>query len=98
MSVDLTDRLSEDLAALARDAEAILKGKGEDKAERAQEIRDRLAEALATADKTINTLNSGAPSSSNALESFVRDKPYYALGIALGVGLALGYLFKRKQP
>jgi len=62
MSVSTRDRLTEDLAAIARDAEEIFGSDGDNLAERAKEIRDRLAEALAATDKTIQRLDGAAAS------------------------------------
>ena len=99
MNPDLTERLSEDLAAIARDAEELFTGKSDtdgDLADRAREIRDRLAAALDRTDQTISQLAEKPASRLDSVEEFVRQRPLQALGVALGVGVLLGFLLKRK--
>jgi ElaB/YqjD/DUF883 family membrane-anchored ribosome-binding protein len=96
MNAHATERLTEDLAAIAKDAEALFGGSDDNLAERAKEIRDRLAEALEATDKTIKGLNNEPPSALGAIDQMIRDKPYHAVGLAVGVGLILGLLLKRK--
>ena len=88
-------QLSEDLAAIAKDAEEIFGGDGEQVAARAKEIRDRLAEALAATDQTIERL-AGPGKPAGAIDQAIRDNPYKAVGLAVGVGLILGLLLRRK--
>jgi ElaB/YqjD/DUF883 family membrane-anchored ribosome-binding protein len=96
MNADLTQRLSEDLAAIVKDAEAIFAGHGDNLADRAAEIRDRLAEALAATDKTIKRLNGPSSSPFGTINDMIRDKPFQAVGLAVGIGLIIGLLLKRK--
>jgi ElaB/YqjD/DUF883 family membrane-anchored ribosome-binding protein len=98
MKLDLTEQLSEDLSALARDAEELLRGTdGDGAVDRAREIRERLAAALDRADETIHRLAEPPASSAIAgVEDFVRRRPLQALGLAAGAGLLLGLLLKRK--
>ena len=80
---------------MAKDAEEIFASDGDNLAERAKEIRDRLAEALAATDRTIKRLD-GSSSPVDSIGEMIRDKPYHAVGLAIGVGLILGLLLKRK--
>ncbi len=97
MKFDLTEQLSEDLSALARDAEELLRGPdGDDAIERAREIRERLAAALDRADETIHQLAEPPSSGLASVEEFVRRRPFQALGLAVGAGLLLGLILKRK--
>ena len=98
MNADLAERLSEDLAAIARDAGEIFdgNGNGDNVAARARDIRDRLADVLQATDKTIEDLNEKPSSALGSVDEFIRERPYQALGIVLGVGLLLGWLIKRK--
>jgi ElaB/YqjD/DUF883 family membrane-anchored ribosome-binding protein len=94
MSVNTKDRLAADLEAIAKDAKEFLGGEGEELAERAKEIRDRLADALSAADEAIDRLKGAQPL--EKLDGLVREKPYHAIGLALGIGLVIGLLLKRK--
>jgi len=96
MKVDLTERLSEDLSALARDAGEILAATDGDAVERAREIRERLAAALQRADETIHQLAEPPAAGLAGVEDFVRRRPLQALGLAVGAGLLLGFILKRK--
>ena len=93
---DIKEKLSEELKSIAEDAEELVRARGAELAEKTQEIRDRLASALETAEETLGALESKAAAGVKAADQAIRKYPYQSLGVALGVGLALGLLFKRK--
>ena len=88
--------LSQELKTIAEDAERLIKAEGKALAEQTQDLRDRLAEALASAESTLAALETQAAAGMKATDKIVRSNPYQSLGIALGVGLLLGLLFKKK--
>lgn len=97
MSHKTSENLSEDLRALAEDAQDFLEGKGEDAIETAQNIRNRLAEALASAEQTVENLKQKTSDGVQAADKAVRARPYQALGITLAVGVLIGLFLGRKK-
>ncbi len=69
---------------------------GDDVNEKAKEIRDRLAAALEVIQETFGVVEEHAGESLKQVDKSIRQNPYQALAIALGVGLAVGLLLKRK--
>ena len=93
---DVTERLNEQLQAIATEAETLIGSKSQDLVEKTKEIRDRLASALGTAEETVAELENQATAGLKAADRTIREHPYQALGIAIGIGLALGLLIKRR--
>lgn len=93
---DLPENFSDELKSIAQEAEELVRARGEEFAERTKEIRDRLAGALETADETLKSVESQAAAGVRAADRAIREHPYQSLGVALGIGLALGLLLKRK--
>jgi ElaB/YqjD/DUF883 family membrane-anchored ribosome-binding protein len=81
---------------VAQDAEELLQATADNVGEKATAIRERLAAALEAAKSTAQNIQQQAVRGAKATDEFVHEKPYYAMGIAFGVGLALGFLIKRK--
>jgi ElaB/YqjD/DUF883 family membrane-anchored ribosome-binding protein len=88
--------LSHELNELAREAEALAGVSGDDVAEKAKDIRDRLAAALEVIQETVGNLEESAGEGLKQVDKSIRNNPYQALAIALGVGVAVGLLLKRK--
>ena len=94
------ERIMTDLKTLARDAEDLLKATVEDASERTKEARARLGTALERAkstyegaeEQTIATMKAAAKKA----DTVIRDHPYESIGVAFGVGLLIGVLFRRK--
>ncbi|MGZ4961451.1 MAG: DUF883 family protein [Limisphaerales bacterium] len=88
--------LSHELKELAEQAEALVGARGDDVNEKAKEIRDRLASALESIQETFGIVEEHAGEALKQVDKSIRQNPYPALAIALGVGLAAGVLLKRK--
>jgi ElaB/YqjD/DUF883 family membrane-anchored ribosome-binding protein len=88
--------LSHELRQLASEAEALVGDSGEDFGEKARDIRDRLAAALEAVQETIGDVQERAGEGLKEVDKSIRNNPYQALAIALGVGVAVGLLLKRK--
>jgi ElaB/YqjD/DUF883 family membrane-anchored ribosome-binding protein len=88
--------LSDELHQLAAEAEALVGDSGEDLTEKARDIRDRLAAALETIQATFGDMEERASEGLKEVDKSIRNNPYQALAIALGVGVAVGLLLKRK--
>ncbi len=91
-----TEKLLEDLKAVVRDGEALLKAGAQDLSERGMAARERLAAALEVAKETRRKLEERAAAGAQATDKLIRDYPYQSLGVAFGIGLVLGVLFNRR--
>ena len=83
------DKLMKELREVVAAAEELLAAAGSENAERLKEIRDRTEGALRDARARLE----GA---GGELEERVKQHPFAALGIAVGVGLVVGILLSRK--
>jgi ElaB/YqjD/DUF883 family membrane-anchored ribosome-binding protein len=88
--------LSHELNQLAAEAEALVGNTGEDMTEKTKDIRDRLAAALEMIQETIGDVEEKASEGLKQVDKSIRNNPYQALAIALGAGIAVGLLLKRK--
>jgi ElaB/YqjD/DUF883 family membrane-anchored ribosome-binding protein len=95
-SQDARERVKEDLHALMRDAEELLKATAGDMSEKAKLARTRLAEALEKAKGTYRQLEEKTVAAARATDKVIREHPYESIGVAFGVGLLIGVLVARK--
>ncbi|HLP77775.1 MAG TPA: DUF883 family protein [Candidatus Paceibacterota bacterium] len=91
-----TDRLVADLKTVTRDAEDLLKTVSGERGNGSREIRMRLSAAIESAKETYHRLEEKAVAGAKATDKVIRTHPYESLGVALGVGVLLGYLIRRK--
>src|SRR5215471_12946608 len=94
------DQLIEDLHAVVRDAEDLLKATASQAGEKIQQARVRAEESVRQAKERLAGLEDEALARARVLaadaDKFVRDKPWQAISIAAGVGLVLGLLLSRR--
>lgn len=90
------EKVREDLRALVRDAEELLKATAGDMTDRAKEARSRLADALEKAKATCQRLEERTIATAKATDRVIRAHPYESIGVAFGVGLLIGVLVARK--
>jgi ElaB/YqjD/DUF883 family membrane-anchored ribosome-binding protein len=95
-----TDKLIDDLNAVIRDAESLLKATAANTGETIQNARKRAEETVRQAKERLSGIEDEALKHARALaddaEVFVRDKPWQAVGVAAGLGLLLGLLISRR--
>jgi ElaB/YqjD/DUF883 family membrane-anchored ribosome-binding protein len=96
MSASPTEQLSEDLRALAEDAGNFFSKDEKKAADATRELRNRLAETLQSAEKTLEALNQKASDGIEATDHMIATRPYKALGVAVAIGVVIGLLAKRK--
>ena len=85
--------LRNDLQAVARDAEALLKATAGVTGEKVEEIRARTQETVRRAyDNLYSRGNERARQLATTTDSYVRDNSWKAIGVAAGVGLLIGLL------
>lgn len=96
-----TDKLLEDLQVLIRDAEALLQATASYTGDRVAEVRARAEESLQQARDHLggvqDTVLEEARAAATTAESYVQKNPWSALGLAVGAGLVLGLLMRRRD-
>ena len=94
------DKLVEDLHAVIRDAESLLKATAAQTGEKIQEVRTRAEETVRQAKERLAGVEDEALQRARALAAdadvYVRGNPWPAVGIAAGIGLVLGLLMSRR--
>jgi ElaB/YqjD/DUF883 family membrane-anchored ribosome-binding protein len=95
-----TDKLIDNLNAVIRDAETLLKATAAQTGETIQQARKRAEESVRQAKERLAGVEEEALKRARALadeaDVFVRDKPWQAVGVAAGLGLILGLLISRR--
>jgi ElaB/YqjD/DUF883 family membrane-anchored ribosome-binding protein len=98
--IGTVDRLVDDLNAVIRDAEGLLKATAAQTGERVQEVRARAEESVRQAKERLAGVEEEALARAKVIagdaEEYVRGNPWQAVGIAAGVGLLLGLLLSRR--
>ena len=82
---------------LMEDAQALLSATAHVAEEKVVEARKRLTAAIEKGRETWNNVQEKAIAGAKATDQVIRDNPYKALGIALGVGAIIGYLIRRRD-
>ena len=95
-----TQKLKDDLAAVLRDAEALIKASAEAGGEKTAEARAKIRESLDRARQRLQEAERAAvkrgEDAVHATEDYARNNPWQAMGIAAGVGLVIGVLLARR--
>ncbi len=92
----LGDMLDE-LRAVVRDAEALLRETGEDAGERVADVRSRIEEKLEDARDRLHEEGAGRlKSAAHSTEAYVRRNPWTAVLIAAGVGFLIANMGRRR--
>ena len=91
-----TQAINNDLGTLAEDARALMEATADVAGEKVGDARKRLAEALETGKEIFGRVKDKGIEGVKATDQAVRENPYQAIGIALGVGALLGYLVARQ--
>jgi ElaB/YqjD/DUF883 family membrane-anchored ribosome-binding protein len=89
MQTGTANDLADEIKDVAREAENLASATGEDWAERAQAIRQRLAELS-------ETVQEKAVAGAKATDRAIRANPYQAMGVAFAVGFLAAVLIKRR--
>lgn len=89
-------KLAEDIKTLVRDAEALLRASAENAEELTEEARERAERSLHTLRSQLNDIEGDLKGRAEVVDSYVRDNPWMAVGIAGGVALLVGLLMGRR--
>ena len=94
------DQLLDDLTAVIRDAENLLRATAAQTGEKVDEMRARAEESLRMAKERLSSIEDETLKHARVLageaDEYVRGNPWQAVGIAAGVGLVLGLLMSRR--
>jgi len=95
-----TAALKADLAAVMRDAEALMKASADAGGEKVNEARTRIRESLESARRRLIEAERSAvrhgEEAVTATEDHIKRNPWQSVGIAAGVGLVIGVLLARR--
>lgn len=94
MQSSLND-LRNDLQAVARDTEALLKATADVSGERMSEIRTRTQDTLRRAYDHLYERNQQMREFARTTDSYIRDHSWGAIAVAVGTGLLIGALMAR---
>jgi ElaB/YqjD/DUF883 family membrane-anchored ribosome-binding protein len=82
---------------LLEDAQALLSATAHVAEEKVVEARKRLTAAIEKGKETWTSVQEKAIAGAKATDQVIRDNPYKALAVALGVGAVIGYLLRRRE-
>lgn len=91
-----TEKLLTDLKRIVSDSEDLLHATQDAVGDKADAMRERLAETVANAKRTCRKLEEKAVETAKAADRTIREHPYQSIGVAFGVGLLIGVLVTRK--
>ena len=91
-----TQATSNDLGTLAEDARALMAATADVAGEKVSEARKRLAAALERGKEIAGNVRDKAVAGAKAADEAVREHPYQAIAIGVGVGAIFGYLIARR--
>ena len=91
-----TEATHNDLGTLAEDARALMSATADVAGDKVSEARKRLAAALDSAKHMAGTVRDKAVAGAKVADQTVRENPYQAIAIGVGVGAVLGYLIARR--
>ena len=83
------------LKTLAQDARALLAATADVAGDKVTDARKRLTAALDNSKALLGKVRDGVADQAKAADEVIRDNPYQAIFISLGVGVLVGYLAAR---
>src|ERR1700691_1427960 len=91
-----TQATSSDMGTLAEDARALMAATADVAGEKVGEARKRLAAALERGKEIYGRVREKTVEGAKAADETVREHPYQAIAIGVGVGALIGYLAARR--
>jgi len=82
---------------LLEDAQALVTATAHVAEEKVMEARRRLSTAIEKGKQAWNTLQEKTVAGAKATDHAIRQNPYKSIGIAVGVGMLVGYLLQRRS-
>lgn len=87
---------SHDVGQLAEDARALMNATADVAGEKVGDARKRLAAALERAKEVAGCVRDKAIAGAKVTDQTIRENPYQAIAIGVGVGAILGFLIARR--
>ncbi len=84
------------MGSLAEDARALMTATADVAGEKVGEARKRLAAALESGKEIVGRVRDKAVEGAKAADEAVREHPYQAIGIGVGIGVLIGFLAARR--
>ena len=91
-----TQAISNDMGHLAQDAQALMSATADVAGEKVGEARARLAAALERGKEIYGDVRERAVETAKVADKTVRENPYQAIAIGVGVGAVIGFLLARQ--
>ena len=91
-----TQAVSDAMGTLAEDARALMTATADVAGEKVSDARKRLAASLESAKEIYGRVRDKAVEGAKLADQTVRENPYQAIAIGVGVGAILGYLISRR--
>ena len=91
-----TQAIRNDMGQLAEDAQALMAATADVAGEKVVAARKRLAAALESAKEIAANVRDKAVAGAKVADQTVRENPYQAIAIGVGVGAVIGYLLGRR--
>jgi ElaB/YqjD/DUF883 family membrane-anchored ribosome-binding protein len=92
-----TEAIGNDLGQLAEDARALMAATADVAGEKVGDARKRLSAALDRAKEIGGCVRDKAVAGAKATDQAVREHPYQAIAIGVGIGAVVGYLLARRS-
>lgn len=90
-------KAARDVHDITRQAQELLAVTADVTEEKIAEARKRLNEALEQGREVYDDVREGAMEGVKAADEFIRENPYAALGIGVGVGVLIGFLLRGRD-
>ena len=91
-----TQAVTNDIGQLAEDARALMAATADVAGEKVGQARQRLAAALERAKEIGGCVRDKAVAGAKAADQTIRENPYQAIAVGIGVGAVLGFLLARR--
>ena len=88
--------VTEAASQIVEDAHALLAATANIAEEKVTSARNRLNTALQSSREVLSRVQDKAVAGAKATDETIREHPYQAIGVALGVGALLGFLLRRR--
>jgi ElaB/YqjD/DUF883 family membrane-anchored ribosome-binding protein len=92
-----TNKVQDQAEEILDDAQALLSATADVAGEKVADARNRLNSAIARGKETWGKVREHTVAGAKVTDQAIRDNPYVAVGIAVGVGAILGYLLGRRR-
>jgi ElaB/YqjD/DUF883 family membrane-anchored ribosome-binding protein len=91
-----TPAASHDIGSLAEDARALMAATADVAGEKVGDARNRLAAALERGKEIAGNVRDKAVAGAKVADQSIRENPYQAVAIGVGVGALIGFLVARR--